>query len=205
MKGLKLKAEDRKVKKIWYDGKECIWVEGFKGTKNDMTCNDFQYILNQEHFYDGKVDVCRSGFHFCKKLKDVFDYYAIENGNRFFKVKALVYKDDFHPEWEEKFAAKKIILTEELTFEDLKKYIQERMDFVETEDDWKKIQEIGYEDFRRNIFVNDMKTYGYGETFINVLYDNNGYDNLSELLKKAKAFYEEGISKEMSVYFLMTN
>lgn len=203
--GLNLKASNKKEKKIWHDGKECVWVEGYKGTEPDMTCRDYQYILNQEHFYERAVNVCTSGFHFCTQLRDVFKYYELDGKNRFFKVKALIYKEDLNSHYSDKLSAKKIILTEELTFVDLKKYINEKLGLVDTEYDWKQVQEVGYEEFRRKIFVNDMKNYGYGETFITVLYDDASYDELPMLLKKARAFYEEGLNKEMSVYLLINS
>ena len=78
------------------ESKEWIWVEGYKGTKSDMTCNGYQYELGKRHDMSPDEDIveCRSGFHLCLKLEDVFGYYSMGNNNRFFKVKALVRKKD---------------------------------------------------------------------------------------------------------------
>ena len=79
------------------ESKEWIWVEGYKGTRFDMTCNDYQYELGKRHDMPVDEDIveCSSGFHLCLKLKDVFDYYSIGRNNRFFKVRALVRKKDY--------------------------------------------------------------------------------------------------------------
>lgn len=71
---------------------EWTWIEGYKGTNADMTCNGYQYRFHCPHEMpeDANIEVCESGFHFCKELRNVFGYYPIGQGNRFFKVKALV-------------------------------------------------------------------------------------------------------------------
>ena len=76
---------------------EWIWVEGFKGTKKDMTCHGgYQYELGKQHDMpeDAKIEECSSGFHLCLNLRDVFDYYSIGDDRRFFKVRALVRKGE---------------------------------------------------------------------------------------------------------------
>ena len=201
--GLNLKAKDRKVKKIWYDGKEYIWVEGYKATENDMTCRGFQYTLNEEHFYNGEVSTCNRGFHFCPKLKDVFDYYDLDGKNRFFKVNALVCKKDWNNGYDEKYSAKKIVLTEELGYEDLKKYISEKYSLVKSDEDWKEVQRDGYDTFSRKIFLNKMKNSGFGEAFINIVFDNCYEDAVEEIVALAEALKEENISKDMAVYLIL--
>lgn len=76
---------------------EWIWVEGYKATKADMTCNGYQYEFGKVHYMptDAKIVECESGFHLCRDLKDVFKYYDVGGGNRYFKVKALVRKNDY--------------------------------------------------------------------------------------------------------------
>lgn len=79
------------------ESEEWIWVDGYKGTKSDMTCNGYQYELGKRYVMPPDEDIveCASGFHLCLILNDVFDYYSIHNNNRFFKVKALVRKSDY--------------------------------------------------------------------------------------------------------------
>lgn len=124
---------------------EWIWVEGYKGTDKDMKCRDFQYELNKQFDMpeDAEIKTCSNGFHFCLYLKDTFDFYNIGNCNRFFKVKALVRKNDlinYHssgdhlplikfsddaynaaPGYSRKLAAKSIILTEEVSMDEILK------------------------------------------------------------------------------------
>lgn len=99
-----------------------IWVEGYKGTKEDMSTHyDFKYELNKQYEIDEEPVVCEKGFHFCRDLADVFGYYPIGRNHRFFKVKALVKKSHYNSYGEydyfarqDKLAAKAIILTEEI-------------------------------------------------------------------------------------------
>lgn len=75
---------------------EWIWVEGYKGTDENMCCRGYQYDLGKQFDMpeDEKIETCDSGFHLCLKLKSIFNFYSIGDGNRFFKVKALVRKKD---------------------------------------------------------------------------------------------------------------
>lgn len=201
MRGRHLKAADRKEKKIWEDGHECIWVEGYKGTHSDMTCRDFQYEMNKEFVHDGEVERRGRGFHFSTKLKDVFDHYSLDDKNRFFKVRALVYKDDYDEHYNVN-TAKKIIFTEELGYEDLKDFIEKKMPLVKSEEVWDIVRKTGYEEYRRCIFVEEFTDIGYTELLANVIFDNVCTDEESDVLKFARALKEEDVSKEMSIYLI---
>lgn len=72
---------------------EWIWVEGYKGTDENMKCRDFQFTLGEEYTKDGEIIMCANGFHFSPTLKQTFEFYLPKNGNRFFKVKALINKN----------------------------------------------------------------------------------------------------------------
>lgn len=114
---------------------EWIWVEGYKGTYSDMTCNGYQYELGKQYDIEKGTVVkeCSNGFHLCLKLEDVFNYYGIGGRNRFFKVKALVRKSEYdtYGQYEpgaggfrfggirNKLAATSIIFTEEASMEEL--------------------------------------------------------------------------------------
>jgi hypothetical protein len=207
---MKLTASN-KQKKIWINNTEYEWVEGYKATKTDMTCkNSFQYELNKEYEHNGTTCICDAGFHFCKTLDKLFyvftedytDYFP----SRIFKVKALIEKSNikyFNKGWQDKYVAKKIILVEELTFLQFKDNVKEYYSSINTEDDWKRCKEIGYDEFLKEIFVNLMKQYGYHETFIDILCgDADDNNEIEDILKHAKAYKEEGLSKDMSVYML---
>lgn len=75
---------------------EWVWVEGYKGTCSDMTCNGYQYELGKRFDMpgDAKIVACSTGFHLCLEMHHVFRYYHRGGGNRFFRVKALVRKTD---------------------------------------------------------------------------------------------------------------
>lgn len=103
---------------------EWIWVEGYKGTDNDMKCRDYQYELGKQFDIpdDQKIEDCVCGFHLCLNLRDVFRYYCVGDGHRYWKVKALVRKSDFD-EYGNKLAAKSIIFISEVPEEELFKEI----------------------------------------------------------------------------------
>lgn len=117
---------------------EWIWVEGYKGTDKDMKCREYQFELGAQYDIpeDEPIQECKSGFHLCLNLEDVFYYYGVGNGNRFFKVRALVRKSDkdnyrkaikyydgyyIHSGDSNKLAAKSIIFTSELTYDEVLK------------------------------------------------------------------------------------
>lgn len=181
-----------------------VWVEGYKGTDENMCCRGYQYELNKEFECEGEVSKCNNGFHFCTYLGQVIDHwYHFDDNNRYFKVRALIPLEDSKYE-ENKYAAKKIIFLEEVGYSKLEKYIKEKYVLVKSEEDWIKCKEVGYEDFCKNFFKTEMSKYGYSDTFIDVLFDNKGEDYCDDLIQKAKAFYEEKVSKDLAVYMLMS-
>jgi hypothetical protein len=131
---------------------EWIWVEGYKGTDKDMKCLNYQYELGVQYDMpeDEPIQECKNGFHLCLRLVDVWDYYHVGGGNRFFKVKALVRKTDkdnyrgvfrcgdswYSPStYNNKLAAKSIIFTSELTYDEILK----DTDAQDLPEDYKKI------------------------------------------------------------------
>lgn len=198
------KKREEKAKRIFVDGIPHIWVEGYKGTNKDMCCRGFQYELNKEFVCEGKASKCENGFHFCTYLGQVIDnWYHFDGNNRYFKVKALIPLEDSKYK-EDKYAAKKIILLEEVGYKQLERYIKEECPSVKSEEDWIRCKEIGYEEFCKGKFKTEMSKYGYSETFIDVLFDDKGGRYCDELIQKAKAFYEEKVSKDLAVYMLMS-
>ena len=152
---------------------EWIWVEGYKGTDEDMRCRDFQYELGVQYDIpeDQEVQECVCGFHLCLYLRDVFDYYRVGCGNRFFKVKALVRKADrekyrssvYYYYDCSKLAAKSIIFTSELTCDEILLYFDSVKNLPEN---YKKIAidvSIDYAigQYRINTLIED----GYSEPF----------------------------------------
>lgn len=88
--------EEETTTKTEPEQEEWIWVEGYKGTKADMTCHGFQYELGTRFDMpdDADIEECCNGFHLCMELSDVFSYYIIGDDHRFFKVRALVRAKD---------------------------------------------------------------------------------------------------------------
>lgn len=209
-----------------------VWMDGYKATDKDMKCmNDFQFELNKEYTIDGEVQICENGFHFCTKLENTFGFcnYRLINGTRYFKVIALVnvselerrkqmYRDEYFNNrissydyyrhittLEEKYVASKIILTEELGFEDLYPYIKKEFYFIKTEDEWTLLKELGHENYLRKYFMDNMKELNvFGDTFLCILFSKiDSFDVMETTINYIKALKEENISKDMLVYFTL--
>lgn len=208
-----------------------VWVDGYKCTdKNMRGYNNFQYELNKQFNCDGKIKVGCNGFHFCKNIKDLCYFGNVMSG-RMFKVKALCNtndKDSINQCCDlYQYAAKSIVLVEELDTKAiwnlcseqlLKPYsmncngIEYNIKDVNSYNDFIKIREIGIDKFRYNNLFSKYKELGFSDTFITVylledfmnvhndfwrvVYSNNYYE-------KAKALVQEGLSKDMIVYFLL--
>ena len=119
----KIEMKELEEKVVGKDTNEYVWIEGYKGTDEDMRgYNGFQYELGVEVSLPENVEpeVCKQGFHFCTELENVFYYYNISKIHRFFKCKALVKKEDAERGFStfygsaKKMVAKKIILTKEI-------------------------------------------------------------------------------------------
>ena len=205
--GIKMTAKKRKEerdKKVYVGGRPYIWMDGYKGTDENMCCRGLQYELNKEFICNGVPKICDNGFHFCKHLGQVINnYYEFNGYNRYFKVKALVPLNDSRYE-ENKYAAKKIVFLEEVGYDKLEKYIKEECPLVVSEDGWNKCKEIGYEEYAKNIFVNSMSKLGYSKAFIEILAKENDESNMKEIIDRAKALKAENISKDLSVYLLIS-
>ena len=161
------------------ESEEWIWVEGYKGTKSDMTCNDYQYELGKRHDMPPDEDIieCSSGFHLCLKLDHVFNYYSIDNNNRFFKVKALVRKNDYekYGRYEDdgwfsrrknKLVSKSIEFVSECTVDEiLSGYVTEEW----TDEDKQRALLVGPEQVEREIIhrtrVAELIKHGYSIPF----------------------------------------
>ena len=53
-------------------------MKGYKGFKNDLTCNGFHYKVGETHEMDGEIKLCNRGFHFCENPHDIFSYYSAD-------------------------------------------------------------------------------------------------------------------------------
>lgn len=170
------------------ESEEWIWVEGYKGTKSDMTCNGYQYELGKRHDMSPDEDIveCHSGFHLCLTIDDVFNYYSISNNKRFFKVKALVRKSDvekygeyIYEGWyctgkKDKLVSKSIEFISECTVDEiLSGYITEKW----TDEDKQRALLIGPESVEQEVIhrtrVAELVKYGYSMPFSEFIADDD--------------------------------
>jgi hypothetical protein len=197
--------------------REWVWVDGYKGTDENMKCKDFQYEIGKSFTCDEKdVLLCESGFHLCLDIEDVFSYYKIDGKNRYFKVRALAEKNPQRPAdttglmyfpissvygntMSSKCVAKEIQIVEECKFDDIKKYVKKNYPFIENMDEYKFITD--YKNFSRKKFSSEMQKLGFTELFSTLLFDNALDKTL--ILESARSFVAEGISKDIMVYMLV--
>lgn len=189
------------------ESEEWVWVSGYKGTKSDMSCLDYQYELNKQFDMPegSKIEECQSGFHLCLNLNDVFSYYAIRDGHRFFKVSALVRKKDLScygkkpkcPDWctdeytryrwnltsdpIDKLTAKSIIFLQELTPEEIFEAVG-GCDF--TLDEMKQALEVGIKSVVHIKKVNELMSFGLCEPVAIHLARSSRYDFARDILQQ---------------------
>lgn len=199
---------------------EWIWVEGYKGTYSDMTCQGYQYELNKQFDIEPgtKVKECENGFHLCLDLNDVFSFYKIGYGNRFFKVKALVRKSEYdsYGKYVEsngmfggchkrnKLAAMSIIFTEEVPMDELCVAAREQFK-IEAKNIPDKYIKLAFETniqeasdtYCRDTLIQD----GYSETF--VTYFISYMPRRFELAHALASV--EGLSMDVKVMCIMVN
>lgn len=209
-------------------GEKYIWVEGFKGTQENMCCTvtypkmcgfsvnherkTEQYELNVPKILEGDPAVGRNGFHFCKDLDDVFRYYPFDFHNRFFKVKALVKKEEYDNRLFAALAAKEIILYEEVfpEYEEVKQYLKctskryhEPYQF--TEEDFNGAKEMGKEVYFKNKFIGALVKLGHSHLLSELVVEQCSCDvaYMKHIIDVATALKDEGVSRDTTAYILL--
>lgn len=209
-------------------GKKYIWVEGFKGTQENMCCTvtypkmcgfsinherkTEQYELNVPKILEGDPAVGRNGFHFCKDLDDVFRYYPFDFHNRYFKVKALVKKEEYDNRLFAALAAKEIILYEEVfpEYEEVKqdlkctsKRYHEPYQF--TEEDFNGAKEMGKEVYFKNKFIGALVKLGHSHLLSELVVEQCSCDvaYMKHIIDVATALKDEGVSRDTTAYILL--
>lgn len=202
-----------------------IWVKGYKGTNGNMCCTPgnikFQYKLHNKYKCDEDVELCAKGFHFCEDLKDVFNYYRLDFHNRYFEVEGLVKEKDYinmentkgqcsfvYPSMyitDSKLVAKELYLLNELTYNDLSKFIKEKYPMIRNEEDYNICKETTYDLFLSKKFCNEMTNLGFSKLFTKIIYNdlqNISPSKLYDYLQQARAYKEEKVSKDIMIYLL---
>ena len=191
------------------ESEEWIWVEGYKGTKSDMTCNGYQYELGKMHDMPEDEDIkeCSNGFHLCLTLDDVFKYYPILNNNRFFKVKALVRKSDvakyatrtydmfYSCTKIDKLVSKSIEFVSECTVDEiLSGYDTKKW----TDEDKQRALNIGLVELEREIIhktrVKELVNCGYSIPFSEYIADSD-----DKYMKACTVASQDGVSMDVKV------
>ncbi|MGN6417762.1 MAG: DUF7666 domain-containing protein [Pseudobacter sp.] len=90
-------------------------TKGYKVTKQDMTCLNYQYEIGKRFKIDGPIEICETGFHFCEKVADCFNYYDFSPENRVFEILAFGELDSS----DDKHCCGEIEFVRELTWEEM--------------------------------------------------------------------------------------
>lgn len=210
---------DNDIKKIKNEiGKpKCgyVWVEGYKGMNETMTCNGGysnawstrrnvkQYYMNTVAVIDKDPLTCKTGFHLCKNLQQVFGYYQFNFHNRFFKVLALVKYEDYI-DWNEKISSKILIPIEEVTpmFDkvcDMGGGIYYKGAYLK-ENDYKAIMIdktfATPEDLLEAKFTQEMKEYGICDELCSFVFRKISFDKCEQFISMAKALRKQNVSDD---------
>lgn len=161
---------------------EWVWVTGYKATNKDMKCRDYQYELGKQHDMpaDATISMCHSGFHFCDKLNKTFNYYAVQDGNRYFEVKALVRrwkKDNYFTieQSDDKMVAKSIILTRELSIDEIFNAIKDNSIKNWTTEQKELARQTNINNAKNTIKISNMVELGYSEAFATYVVNRSDY------------------------------
>lgn len=196
------------------------WIDGFKGTDENMVCLGHQYIIGDKNVFDGIPELGKHGFHFSSSLQGCWFNYPIFGKNRFFKVRGLVdmkshleyinkspslfnlYQSWFDLYPKDIFSAKEIEFVAELDFGDMIDEISNKYKLIAKKEDLKYSD---YQKFLEHKLSVTMESYGFSDSFIAVMKDKLKNDKDREnAVKMTEAFYDEHLSKEMAVYLLLT-
>lgn len=199
-----LEKKEEKVEEKW------VWVDGYKGTRKDMTCHDYQYELGKRHDMpeDAEIEECRSGFHMCLNLKDVFMYYDIGDDHRFFKVRALVREDDVarynnrgRLNRRDKLVAKSIEFISECSIDEIFSAALPEAELKERWTDEDKIAAltIGIREASKIIATRTLVAIGYSTLFAAFLVDN-GMFQMAEAVGS-----QPDLSIDTKVWLIMTS
>lgn len=183
---------EKKENKKPENKEEWIMVTGYKGVdKNMQAYGGYQFELDEKYEIKPGTEVkkCVSGFHFCLSLDDVFYYYPPTNGRRYFKVNALVRKEDYDSYGKsmgfcfagahyDKLAAKSIILTEEVSTEELYAAVREKYYLPKEMDDGyvRKILDEGYAAVMDKYRRDTLRLDGYSKTVVEYILNHCGDD-----------------------------
>jgi Pentapeptide repeats (8 copies) len=89
-------------------------MTGYKATDENMQCLDLQYTLGEWVEVDGEIEECVSGLHFCSELAHTYLFYPSPTARRFRCEAEYVLKTPPTPRVKEKWAARRLRLTEEV-------------------------------------------------------------------------------------------
>ena len=203
---------------------EWIWVEGYKGTHQDMSClnESVQFQVGGVYEVNGEPDYGRNGFRLSLILKDVFIGYPFNFKNRYFKVRALVRKkdideyggyicfgDSFYFDGSpasrsfkiSQLAAKKIEFVEEVPREDVYELVKDNLPMIDSLEEFLGITDYGK--FIREKVHNALDQYLH-PYLVDVIVDRNSDDEkLKQLMDFIVVLGEQGMSKDMLTYFAL--
>lgn len=178
---------------------ERIWVEGYIKIDKDK-----KIILNKEYKLNKTI---LSNFHDTTVPELDIKY-------KIFKVKGLINKKEID---KYKYSTKSIVFIKEFTYQDLIKYINRDLKFIENEEEYNNC--FDYDKLRKEKYTKQMIKLGFTELFVRVIYNkvikstyincygyigNEEQDNcIINFLDKAKAYKEENISKDILIYLLL--
>ena len=121
-------------------------VKGIKALGMDMEAikgDGMVYELNKEYTYDSDVKCKRSGYHYFNSIRDVMILYNL-NESRLFECELNGDKFDHN---DIVHCTNKIKLVREISKEEITKYIEDNLDKLVNDEDWRvriKVAKHGY-------------------------------------------------------------
>lgn len=210
---------EESVKSICDEKEDWVWVDGYKGMSLDMTgFNDYQYEIGGVYkiFDCDNIKIGKYGFHFCDSIESIFNRTSYDNTLecRIFKVRGLIKESQCN---DHVYVAKEIQILEEISDDEY--FSATNFEWINNKEDLKKYKKKTREevvDSIKRFRINQLIEMGYSDTFSCILADKityvipSGFCTTSisrncgqDIINKAKAFKDEGLSSDMCAYLLL--
>lgn len=178
-----------------------LWMSGFVLLDAKPTKYEVGNTYGEEH-----------EFTIHENLQSIFSRIndlSIIKGIEIYEVKGYVKAPSYNPYFfinpftEFKHLATKITIQKELKWKDLKDIIIKLFPMIETKDEYEQAKEVGYTEFAKNKFSNKAIKLGHSETFAMVAFPKQR-EKEKEIYNRMVALNEEGLSKDMVAYLLLS-
>ena len=137
--------------------KETI-LKGYKALSKDMKAifgNKMKYELNVWYKMEEEIISCKKGYHYFDNIRDIFYLFYVHDYDIYeIEAKGNIIKDD-DIRYKGKYVCSEIKLVRKLTQEEINKYIEDNLDILVNDKDWRVRYEVAKQGYGLHILVSD--------------------------------------------------